>query len=51
MDNKKKTGNSVINPECFIPEPHIAYPLCIGNGSAPCESCCLYTEFDDNTED
>jgi len=33
------------HPKCYEPEEENPYPLCIGNGSAECNICCLYVDF------
>lgn len=34
------------NPPCFAPEADNPYPLCVGNGSQQCDSCCLFMNLD-----
>lgn len=34
------------HPDCYTPERDNPYPLCVGNGNAACEKCCLYTEME-----
>lgn len=46
MDHDEKMEASEMEryytPMCFEPEPDRFYPLCIGNGSEECRTCCLY---------
>ena len=36
-------------PSCYNPESDNPYPLCVGNGSDACKSCCLYVDLDYNS--
>jgi len=36
-------------PSCYNPETDNPYPLCVGNGSDACKSCCLYVDLDYNS--
>lgn len=40
MENKKQD-----RPDCYDPEKYNPYPLCVGNRSQDCKSCCLYVDF------